>query len=35
MVGRELTINAVALDTPSMNLTRITGPLLAGALIAD
>jgi MFS family permease len=34
IVGRELTINAVALDTLSMNLTRIGGPLLAGALIA-
>ncbi|MGI9147935.1 MAG: MFS transporter [Chloroflexota bacterium] len=34
LVGRELTVNAVALETVSMNLTRIVGPLAAGALIA-
>src|SRR5207248_6253031 len=34
LVGRELTVNAVALDAVSQNLTRITGPLAAGALIA-
>src|SRR5207248_11243999 len=33
LVGRELTVNAVALDAVSMNLTRIVGPLVAGALI--
>ncbi len=33
LVGRDLTINAVALDALSMNIARISGPLLAGALI--
>ncbi len=33
LVGRELTINAVALEAVSMNITRIIGPLVAGALI--
>jgi MFS family permease len=34
LVGRELTVNAVALEAVSMNITRIVGPLFAGALIA-
>jgi MFS family permease len=34
LVGRELTVNAVALEAVSMNLTRIVGPLTAGALVA-
>ena len=34
LVGRELTVNAVALEAVSMNLTRIVGPLMAGALVA-
>jgi MFS family permease len=34
LVGRDLTINAIALETVSMNLTRIVGPLVAGGLIA-
>jgi MFS family permease len=34
MVGQERTVNAVALESVSMNLTRIVGPLAAGALIA-
>jgi MFS family permease len=34
LVGRELTVNAVALEAVSQNLSRIIGPLLAGALIA-
>ena len=34
LVGRELTVNAVALEAVSMNITRIVGPLVAGALIA-
>jgi MFS family permease len=34
LVGRELTINAVALEAVSQNLSRIIGPLLAGVLIA-
>ena len=34
LVGRELTVNAVALEAVSMNLTRIVGPLAAGALVA-
>src|SRR5437763_1924353 len=34
LVGRELTVNAVALDALSMNLARIIGPLVAGGLIA-
>ncbi len=34
LVGRELTINAIALEAVSMNITRIIGPLVAGALIA-
>src|SRR5207237_7445868 len=33
LVGRELTVNAVALEAVSMNITRIVGPLVAGALI--
>jgi len=34
LVGRELTMNAVVLESISMNLTRILGPLLAGWLLA-
>jgi MFS family permease len=34
LVGRELTVNAVALEAVSQNVTRIIGPLLAGALVA-
>jgi MFS family permease len=34
LVGRERTVNAVALEAVSQNVTRIAGPLLAGALIA-
>ena len=34
LVGRELTVNAVALEAVSMNVTRIVGPLIAGALVA-
>jgi len=34
LVGQARTVNAVALEAVSMNLTRIFGPLLAGALIA-
>jgi MFS family permease len=34
LVGRDLTVNAIALEAVSMNLTRIVGPLLAGALVA-
>ncbi|HET6317499.1 MAG TPA: MFS transporter, partial [Chloroflexota bacterium] len=35
LVGKkELTINAIALEAVSMNITRIIGPLVAGALIA-
>jgi MFS family permease len=34
LVGRELTMNAIALESVSMNLTRIAGPVLAGGLIA-
>jgi MFS family permease len=34
MVGRDLTQSAIVLESVSMNLTRITGPLAAGALIA-
>jgi MFS family permease len=34
LVGRRLTLNAVALEALSMNATRIVGPLLAGLLIA-
>src|SRR6266851_613697 len=34
LVGRELTVSAVALEAVSMNLTRIIGPLIAGGLIA-
>jgi MFS family permease len=33
LVGRELTVNAIALESVSMNLTRIVGPLVAGGLI--
>jgi MFS family permease len=33
LVGRRLTLNAVALEALSMNVTRIIGPLLAGLLI--
>jgi MFS family permease len=33
LVGRELTVNAVALEAVSMNLTRVVGPLIAGGLI--
>ncbi len=34
LVGRDLTVNAIALEAVSMNLTRIVGPLIAGALVA-
>jgi MFS family permease len=34
LVGRDLTVNAIALEAVSQNLSRIIGPLLAGALIA-
>jgi MFS family permease len=34
LVGRDLTVNAVALEAVSMNITRIVGPLVAGVLIA-
>src|SRR5262249_25740379 len=34
IVGRELTGNAMALESLSMNMTRVIGPLLAGVLIA-
>src|SRR5207253_9842001 len=34
LVGRELTVNAVALEAVSQNVTRIIGPLIAGALVA-
>ena len=34
LVGRELTVNAIALEAVSMNVTRVIGPLAAGALIA-
>src|ERR1700737_2476635 len=34
LVGRDLTVNAVALEAVSMNITRIVGPLIAGGLIA-
>lgn len=34
LVGRELTMNAVALEAVSQNVTRIIGPLVAGVLIA-
>jgi MFS family permease len=34
LVGHKLTVNAVALEAVSMNLTRIVGPLIAGGLIA-
>jgi MFS family permease len=34
LVGPERTVNAVALEAVSQNLTRVVGPLLAGALIA-
>jgi MFS family permease len=34
LVGKDLTVNAVALEAVSHNLTRIAGPLLAGSLIA-
>src|SRR5260370_7338884 len=34
LVGRDLTVNAVALEAVSMNITRIIGPVVAGALIA-
>jgi MFS family permease len=34
LVGRGLTVNAIALEAVSMNLTRIIGPLVAGALVA-
>jgi MFS family permease len=34
LVGRDLTVSAVALEAVSMNLTRIIGPLVAGGLIA-
>lgn len=34
LVGRELTMNAVVLESISMNLTRVLGPLMAGWLLA-
>jgi MFS family permease len=34
LVGRELTMNAVALEAVSQNVTRIVGPLIAGVLVA-
>jgi MFS family permease len=34
LVGRDLTVNAVALEAVSQNVTRIVGPLIAGALVA-
>ena len=34
LVGRDLTQSAIVLESVSMNLTRIVGPLVAGALIA-
>jgi MFS family permease len=34
LVGRELTMNAVVLESISMNLTRVLGPLTAGWLLA-
>lgn len=34
LVGRELTMNAIVLESLSMNLTRILGPLAAGWLLA-
>jgi MFS family permease len=34
LVGRDLTMNAVALEAVSQNVTRIVGPLVAGVLIA-
>jgi MFS family permease len=34
LVGRRLTLNAVALEALSQNVTRIIGPLLAGVLVA-
>jgi MFS family permease len=35
LVGRERTVNAVALEAVSQNVTRIVGPLLAGWLITE
>ena len=35
LVGRERTVNAVALEAVSQNVTRVVGPLLAGWLIAE
>jgi MFS family permease len=35
LVGRERTVNAVALEAVSQNVTRIIGPLLAGWLVAQ
>ena len=34
LVGRELTVNAVALEAVSQNVTRIVGPLIAGVMVA-
>jgi MFS family permease len=34
LVGRDLTVNAVALEAVSQNVTRIVGPLIAGVLVA-
>jgi MFS family permease len=34
LVGRRLTMNAVALEALSQNMTRIVGPLVAGVLVA-
>lgn len=34
LVGRELILSAIALDNISMNLTRILGPLMSGAITA-
>jgi MFS family permease len=34
VVGRDLTMNAVALESVSQNVTRVVGPLVAGVLVA-
>src|SRR5260370_30380764 len=34
LVGRELTVNAIALEAVSMNITRIVGPLAAAAFVS-
>ena len=35
LVGRDRTVNAIALEAVSQNVTRVVGPLLAGWLIAE